>query len=155
MSDSQYPSQTSNDELKAMLHAVADSQAKQSDKIVEILVRQKGQDEKLVSFGSIVTGLNQRMVTLEGKVERNARQQDELEGDVLREVSVQARKIDALAAETARQSKTLAEQDTKLAEILTWKKAIILLVALAPGVWTAFQWAVEHKQPPAITEQHK
>jgi len=151
MSDSAYPSQTSNDELKAMLRALADSQAKQSDKTVEILVRLKTQDEKLVSQGNMLTGLNQRLVAVEQKAERTARLQEELEGDVLREVSVQAGKIDAVAAETQRQSATLAEQDIKLEELVDDKKTVLTMLKTlkyigmaGPVVAGAIIWAMQH-----------
>jgi len=158
MSDSVFPGQTTSDELKAMLRSMADTQAKQSDKMVEILVRQKAQDEKIANVGNMMAGLNQRLVAVEQKAERTeqktertARLQDELEGDVLREVGVQARKIDDLAAETTRQSRTLADQDKKLAELIDDKKQVLMLlkslkwIGLAgPVVAGAVLWAMQH-----------
>jgi len=146
-----HPSQTSNDELKAMLAALSDAQSKQSDKTVEILVRLKSQDEKLVAHGTMMANLNQRLVTVEAKAERTARQQEELEGDVLREVSGQATKIDALASETKRQSATLAKQDVQLAELIDDKKQVLTVLrtlkwicAGAPVAVALVTWVITH-----------
>lgn len=161
MTDSTYPSQTSNDELKAMLLALTDAQSKQRDTTVEILVRIKSQDERIASQANLLTNINQRLGEVERKTESTARAQEGLEVDVLREVSVQARKIDALAAETKEQSATLAKQDTALAkqdvllaEIAGYKQQILLLIKLfkslrlvvAGGatVITVVTWVVTH-----------
>lgn len=139
------------DEVALLLRQIREEQQKQRDQGTEILIRIKGQDERIQTLSNGFTGINQRMVkiedkqaALERKAERTAQHQEALEGDVLREVAVLAAndrkqnteiaeiKADGqvIKAETHKQSAVLAKQNVVLERIAGWEEQLLLLVKL-------------------------
>jgi DNA anti-recombination protein RmuC len=152
----------SNAELMVLLRHIAETSEARDRAQTERAGALRAEVQKL---GSQFVGFEVRLAKLETDVPRVAEtaraahdSQAELEGSLLREVGALAandRKQNAematirgdvatLKVSNETQNALLARLAASVNEIITWKRAALLLVSLAPGGWLVLQQLLEH-----------
>lgn len=146
----------SNAELAVMLRQISESAESRdrahTEQQARIYTMVRHQGDQIVALTQRVTAVESGAHKALGDARQALDSQADLEGSLHRELAANDRKqngeiqalredVTAIRADLRSSVKALSNS---VHDILTWKRAALLLVALAPGAWAAFTWALEH-----------